>query len=125
MHANAAAAFCSINRFREAELAARAALRQSAGHPLAHQVLGLSLASTGQYTEEALESLRHAAKSFPRARLATARLLVAMEREEEAMAVLRRHLRDGGEEDRQAAAEWLGRLEASVQSGQTEEADSE
>ncbi len=117
VYTNASIALFSVHRFHDAEAAARAAIRLDAGDPLAHHILGLSLMLTDRHTEEALTSLRHAAKSSPRAGLAAAQLLLDMNRVEEAVRELRRYLRSGSSLYQEEAAQLLRKLEESGAAG--------
>jgi len=108
---NLAATLVTMERAEEAESAARKAIRLDGGAAMARYFLGLALLQQEKNTFEALDNLRRASETIPRARLAIAE--VAQKRGDVARAKeeLRAYLNSGKARDRQSVETWLAELQ--------------
>jgi Tfp pilus assembly protein PilF len=106
---NIAATLMGMDRFEEAETAARKAIRLGGVNATARYMLGLALLQQKKNTPEALDNLKRASDTVPRARLAIAEFLEKSGDVERARTELRAYL-DSKPKDRQSVENWLAEL---------------
>lgn len=109
--ANLSIALLSLGRLREAEDAARQAVRLSSASPISRKVLGLVHAAGETSDEEALENLTSVEKEFQEVRLTIAKILIRTGRPQPAADELRRYLASGAAANREEVETWITRLE--------------
>lgn len=110
-YANLALALAAQKDFAAAEGAARRALEFSPTDLRAAYALGLALAGRNQCTPEAVQWLKQAARQYPRAFLAAARLLACRGEVDDAAAQLRSYLDQPDAEYRPQVESWLKNLQ--------------
>ena len=99
-------ALLKLEKFGEAEAAARSALAISRGSIEAKLLLGWSLVQQRVYSEEALRNLDQAAREFPEARMAAAEALMHLGKLREAGEQVERYLATGDSSQKQLAESW-------------------
>jgi predicted Zn-dependent protease len=109
---NVSYALLSQNRLPQAEWTARESLQLDPSNAQAQLILGWTLAREYRYTPEALDSLRHAAASYPVAHLGAADVLAHQGSLPEARAELQAYLASGAKDYRTPAENWLKLLAA-------------
>ena len=107
------AAEASLDRYKDAEAAARQALRIVPGHARGRFVLGLSLAGQRKNDVEALECLAGVSDVFPGAHMLEAHVLARRGETAEARSHLEAYREVAPAEQRAMIEEWLARLERS------------
>jgi len=107
---NLANVLIRMERFEEAEAAARTAVRLNGANANARHALGLALLRQRKYTSEALDSLRQASETVPRARLVLAEFLEKRGEIERARNELRAYLSSAAPSDRKWVQNWLDQL---------------
>jgi tetratricopeptide (TPR) repeat protein len=101
-----------VGRYTEAEAAARRAMKSDHGSDRARYVLALSLKAQNRASQEALNEFRRVVRQFPRARLASAEILLQQGHRDEAADELKQYL--GGPitaSDRKLAESWVAKLQ--------------
>ena len=106
-HSNLAIVMLRQQRWDLAEQEARRALTIAHPLPQMHYVLGLSLGAQGRNVEEALANLDRAAAAFPRARVASVRVLLDAGRATDAATRAEQYLRVSGNGDERKELESL------------------
>lgn len=104
---NISFALLSQNRLQQAEWAAREAVALDPSNPLAQLILGWTLAREYRYTDEALDCLRRAARTYPVARFGAADVLAHQGSAAEARAEIEAYLGSGDRDYRRPAEIWL------------------
>jgi tetratricopeptide (TPR) repeat protein len=107
---NLSVAFFKLQRYTDAEVAARHALWLDPTNSIARYVLGCSLAAEDRNAPEALEMLRATKGLFPESRLMIAKILLRQGASEDAKGELRDYLAASGIEQRAVAERWLAQL---------------
>jgi tetratricopeptide (TPR) repeat protein len=107
---NLSVALFLLQRYADAEAAARRAHDLDLHNPTACYMLGAILATENRNPEEAMEMLRQTKSEFPDSRLLLAKILVGRGNVEEAKKELRAYLLLPDAEKRQNVERWLTRL---------------
>lgn len=107
---NASAALMALGDFRSAETTLRRVV-QTSGNPKARYMLGLTLYSQREFTDEALDLLRRSEEEFPNARLVMAVIHAKLGHTKEARQVLNTYLATGPEAGRNQAQAMLAGLQ--------------
>jgi hypothetical protein len=95
---------------QQAEWSARESIELDPANAQARLVLGWTLAREYRYTEEALDCLRRAARTYPVAHLGVADVLAHQGSIAEARAEVEAYLASGATDYHRAAEIWLKRL---------------
>jgi tetratricopeptide (TPR) repeat protein len=109
-HTNLAFALLLLRKLEEAEQEARAAVTIDKHNAKANWVLGSILANQG--SDEAVDSLRVAAREFPQARVMLARYYERRGQSGEAANELRAFLPNASDQERPQVEQWISRLVA-------------
>ncbi len=109
-HSNLAFALLLLRKPEEAEQEARTAVNLDRHNAKAHWVLGSILLSRG--SDEAVGSLRLAAREFPRARVMLAQYYERRGQSSQAANELRAFLPEASSKERPAVEQWISRLAA-------------
>jgi tetratricopeptide (TPR) repeat protein len=111
---NLSVALFLLQRYPDAEVAARRALELDPHNSTAQYMLGCILATEKRDASEAMELLHRTEAEFPDARLLVAQILVRQGSFEEAKKELHSYLRVPGIEKKQKVECWLARLEQTL-----------
>lgn len=117
-HSNLGLALLFLREPAAAEEAANRALQLDPAYPQASYVAGLALLQQNKWTGEALSRLREAAKTLPRARLATAEWHCRHNDLTSCAADLRTFLRTPRGPNHEAAERWLEKVTRNMPGGQ-------
>jgi tetratricopeptide (TPR) repeat protein len=104
---NVGFALLAMNRFQQAEWAARESLDLDPENARAQLLLGWTLVREYRYTAETLDCLHRAAPVYPEAHLAAADVLSHQGSPREARAEIELYLSAGAAEHRRIAESWL------------------
>jgi Flp pilus assembly protein TadD len=105
-HVNESFALLALGRPGDAESSARKALEIAPDDPRSNLLLGWSLRTRFQYSDEALSSLRSAAREYPEAHLAAADVLVHQGSLAAARKEVEAYLASGSTEQKSLAEAW-------------------
>lgn len=111
---NLSVALFLLQRYPDAEAAARLALDLDAPNSTARYMLGCILATEKRNPSEAIEMLRQTQGEFPDARLLLAQVLLRQGAVNEAKNELHNYLKVPGVEKKQKVECWLARLEQTL-----------
>jgi predicted Zn-dependent protease len=107
---NLSVAFFLLQRYPDAEAAARRALDIDPNNATSRYMLGCTLATENRNLLEATEMLRKTTSEFPVSRLLLAQILLGRGAVDEAENELRDYLAVPGAENKQRVENWLARL---------------
>ncbi len=116
-YAGTSAALLSLDRYSDAEQAARRAVEIEPGNEASHFFLGLSLVNQDKDEAEALQNLERSAKKYPNGYLAAAQLLARHGEISKAEIALQNYLKTGVPEHRDQVQLWLDQLKESPAPG--------
>ena len=117
---NLSVALFLLQRYSDAETAARRALELDPHNSTAQYMLGCVLATEKRNPSEAMVLLRRTEVEFPDARLLLAQILVRQGRFDEAKDELHSYLKVPGVEKKQRVECWLARLDQTLATGCTQ-----
>lgn len=109
-YAGISSAYLQLEKFKDAEEAARRALSVDPGSDVSHYFLGVSLELQGKDDTEALEHLERVQTRFPRAHLVAAEILQRMGKKKEAKSQLQAYLASGDKGVTTDVKGWLSSL---------------
>ena len=108
---NLAVGYWMLNRYSDAEGAARTAVRLAPSLDSARAILGIALFQQRKYTDETLRYLSGSGADYPFIRLMCAQILVAQGRNDIARKEIQNYLASGATENRNVAERWLEEID--------------
>lgn len=109
-YAGISSADLQLNKFKEAEDAARHAVEIDPGSDISHFFLGVSLDLQGKDAPEALQHLQRVESRYPRAHLVAAEILQRMGKKSEAKSHLQAYIASGDKSVQTDVKSWLSSL---------------